>query len=153
MWEPYLSKLKRGSEQLLPPGEEVLAAFVARPRGWTQTTAGSAALGAATQGRAYAAGEKSGLTLASPMALALTRSQLLVLRIGSPIGLGIGGKVKEIMSAVPVGAVDSIAARNLLLGKVVTVTVRGNPVNLEANAMANVRGLVNAFNEIRAGSV
>jgi hypothetical protein len=151
MWEPYLGKLKQGAQPLLPRGEEVVAAFVARPRGWTQSSAGSLTLGNAVQGRAYAAGEESGLTLASPMALAVTQSRLLVLRIGSPIGMGIGGKVKEIVSAVPVSAVDSIEARKLASGKVVTVTVRGVPIALETNAMANVKGLIDAFNQVRAG--
>jgi hypothetical protein len=32
------------------------------------------------------------------MALAVTQRRLLVLRIGSPIGLGIGGSVKELVS-------------------------------------------------------
>jgi hypothetical protein len=45
MWDPYLSKFKQGSRPFLPDGEEVTAAFVARPRGWTQTAAGSAPLG------------------------------------------------------------------------------------------------------------
>jgi hypothetical protein len=85
------------------------------------------------------------------MALAVTQSRLLVLRIGSPIGMGIGGKVKEIVSAVPVSAVDSIEARKLASGKVVTVTVRGVPIALETNAMANVKGLIDAFNQVRAG--
>jgi hypothetical protein len=98
VWDPYLSKFKQGSQPLLPDGEEVVAAFVARPRGWTQAAAGSSALGGTQQGRAYAAGEASGLELASPMALAVTQRRLLVLRIGSPIGLGIGGSVKELVS-------------------------------------------------------
>jgi hypothetical protein len=151
VWDPYLSKFKRGCQPFLPDGEEVTAAFVARPHGWTQSTAGSATLGGTWQGRAYAAGAESGFEIASPMALAVTQRRLLVLRIGSPIGLGIGGAVKELVSAVPCSEVDSIALTRLLLGKVVTVTVRGVPVTLEANVAANVSGLIDAFNRARAG--
>jgi hypothetical protein len=50
MWDPYLSKFKQGSRPFLPDGEEVTAAFVARPRGWTQTAAGSAPLDAMPSG-------------------------------------------------------------------------------------------------------
>jgi len=45
---------------------------------------------------------------------------------------------------------EVIAATRLLLGKVVTVTVRGVPVTLEANAAANVSGLIDAFNRASA---
>ena len=151
MWDPYLSKVQRGARPFLPVGEEVVAAFVARPRGWTQSVAGGAAAGGASQGRAFAAGEAAGFRIASPMALAVTQRRLLVLRIGSPIGLGIGGDVKEIVSAVPLSEVNSIAMKRLLLGKIVTVTVRGARVILEANAAANAGGLIAAFNRARAG--
>ena len=86
-------KIKEGAKPFLEEGEEILAAFVARPRGWTQAAAGSANLGALQQGRALAAGEQAEFRLASPMALAITPSRLLSLKISSPIGLGIGGDV------------------------------------------------------------
>jgi hypothetical protein len=151
VWEPYLSKLQRGCQPFLPSGEEVVAAFVARPRGWTQQVAGSATLGGVQQGRAYGAGAESGFRICSPMALGVTQRRLLVMRIGAPIGLGIGGAVKDLVSAVPCSEVDSIVATRLLLGNVVTVTVRGVPVRLEANAAANVSGLIEAFNRAKAG--
>jgi len=44
-------KIKEGAKPFLEEGEEILAAFVARPRGWTQAAAGSANLGALQQGR------------------------------------------------------------------------------------------------------
>src|SRR5688500_5296836 len=107
----YLDKFRRGARAFLPAGDEVIAGFVARPRGWSQAVTGSAAQGGAAQGRAIAAGQASGLTLTSPMALALTPRQLVVLRIGSPIGLGIGAAVKGITSSVPLSEVDSITMR------------------------------------------
>ena len=84
------------------------------------------------------------------MALAITQRRLLAFEIGGPIGLGIGGRVKELAGAVPLGDVDSIEVRRLLIGFVVTVTVRGVPFKLEANALANVKGLARAFREARA---
>ena len=143
-------KIKDGAKPFLEAGEEVLAAFVARPRGWTQAAAGSATLGGVQQGRAYSAGEEAEFRLASPMALAVTPRRLLSLRISSPIGLGIGGDVKELVSAVPIADVDSIEVKRLALGKVVTVTVRGVPVKLEANAKADASGLAEAFERAKA---
>ena len=87
-------KIKESAGPFLEEGEEVLAAIVARPRGWTQAMAGSAALGETQEGRAYAAAGQAGFRLASPMALAVTQKRLLSLGISTPIGLGIGGEVK-----------------------------------------------------------
>lgn len=152
MRSPYDRKLKAGTQPFLGAGEEVLAAFVARPRGWTQSVAGSIHLGAAQQGRAYAGAEQANFRLASPMALVLTQRRLLTLGIGSPIGLGIGGRVKELVSAAPLADVDSIEVKRLPLGQVVTLTVRGARFMLEANALAGAKGLVEAYKRARAVS-
>jgi hypothetical protein len=146
-------KIADGAAPHLDPGEEILAAIVAAPRGHTQAVAGSMQLGAAQQGRARGAASQAGIRLEAPMALAVTQRRLLTLRIGTPIGLGIGGKVKELMSAVPLAEVDSIECRRLLLGKKVTLTVRGVSIALEANAAANATGLVRAFEAAKAGPV
>lgn len=145
-------KIKEGAKPLLDDGEEVLAAFVARPRGWTQATAGSMHLGARQQGAAYAAGEAAQLPLASPMALALTGRRLLSIKIGSPIGMGIGGNVKELVGAVPISGVDSIEVKRLALGQVVTLTVAGAPIKLEANALAGAKRLAEEFDRAKAAA-
>lgn len=93
----------------------------------------------------------AGFALASPMALAVTQRRLLSLRIGSPIGLGIGGAVKELAGAAHLSEVDAIEVRSLGLGKTVTVTIGGRPFVLEANAAAHAKGLVAAFERVRAG--
>jgi hypothetical protein len=155
-------KIKEGARRFLENGEEVLAALVARPRGWTQAAAGAGAgglagavggaLGARKQSQAHAAAEQAEFRLASPMALAVTQRRLLSIQIGSPIGLGIGGEVKELVSAVPLSDVDSIEVKRLLLGKTITVTVRGVPFKLEANALADASGLVEAFSGAKAAA-
>ena len=64
-------KIKEGAGPFLEAGEEVIAAFVARPRGWTQSMAGSIHVGARQQGKHRAGAEQAGFELASPMALAI----------------------------------------------------------------------------------
>jgi hypothetical protein len=128
----------------------VLAAIIAAPRGHTQSVAGSMELGAAQKRRAAGAAERAGLELAAPMAVALTQRRLLTLRIGTPVGLGIGGEVKGLLSAVPIDDVDSIEVKRLLLGKTITVTVRGAPIKLEANAAAGAGVLADAFVRAKA---
>ena len=56
------------------------------------------------------------------MALALTDSRLVVFKVSQPIAMGKGGDVKDLVSSVPLGDVDSIEVKRLLVGKVVVVT-------------------------------
>src|SRR5829696_4107862 len=112
------AKIMQGAAPYLEQGEEVLAAIVARPRGWTQSSASpgggalagaiGGAIGGKKQEQSVAAAEESGFEITSPMALAITDRRLLSLKISSPVGLGIGGDVKELVSAAPLGDVDSI---------------------------------------------
>lgn len=158
----FETKIKEGAAPFLEPGEEVLAAVVARPRGWTQANAsaggGAAAgliggsIGRKKQQHNVDAAHEAGFELASPMALAVTQRRVLSLGIGAPIGLGIGGKVKELVSAVPVHEVNSIEAKRLAMGKTVTVTVRDVPFVLEVGAGANVNGVVEAFDRAKASA-
>lgn len=147
----YDKKLKEGAQPFLEQGEQVLAAFIARPRGWTQSMAGARPLGQAQVGENVAGAAASGFALASPMALAVTQHRLLTLSIGSPIGLGIGGKVKGIAGSAPLTAVDSIEVQRLAAGKTITVTIDGQPFKLEANAAADAKGFVTAFENAKSG--
>ena len=149
------SKIKDGAAPYLEQGEEVLAAIVARPRGWTQQTASAGggaaagiiggAMGRKKQEKNVSAADDSGFEITSPMALAVTNKRLLSLKISSPVGLGIGGDVKELVSASPLGEVDSIEVKRLAVGKTVTVTVRGTPFVLEVGAGANAKGVSEEF--------
>jgi hypothetical protein len=140
-------KLKDGAARFLEDGETVLAAVIAAPRGSTQQAAGSMHLGSAQRARAHEAAELADLRLEAPMAVALTQRRLLTLRIGTPIGLGIGGGVKELMSAVPIGDVGSVDVKRLALGYTITLTVRGVEIKLEANAASRARALAEAFEQ------
>ena len=149
-------KISEGATPFLEQGEEILAAVVARPRGWTQSAAGAAGpgalaanLGARKKAKQEAAGEQAGLELASPMALAITPQRLLVFKISSPVGMGVGGEVKELVSEAPLSDVDSMKLKRLLIGKVIVLNVRGTEVKLEVNAAANAKGLVQAFEGAR----
>ncbi len=156
----YETKIKEGATPFLEQGEEVVAAIMARPRGWTQATAsaggGLAAglvgghLGGKKQQQNVEAAEQAGFELANPMALAVTQRRLLSLKVGSLVGLGMGGKVEGLVSAVPVSEVDSIELKRLAAGKTVTVTVRGVPFVLEVGAGANAKGVVEALEHAKA---
>jgi hypothetical protein len=156
------AKIKDGAAPFLESGEEVLAAMVARPRGWTQSNAspGGGALAGAVGGllggkkqqENIGAAQDAGFELASPMALAVTNRRVLSLGISNPVGLGIGGDVKELVSAAPLSAVDSIELKRLAVGKTVTVTVRGTPFVLEVGAGANAKGVAEEFERAKAAA-
>ena len=156
------AKIKEGAAPFLEEGEEVLAAIVARPRGWTQAGASAGggvaagmigrAIGNKKQQKNVDAAQESGFELASPMALAVTGRRLLSLKVTAPIGLGIGMKVKELVSAAPVSEVDSIEVKRLAVGKTVTVTVRGVPFVLEVGAGADAKGVAEALERAKAGA-
>ena len=156
----FETKIKDGAAPFLEPGEEVLAAIVARPRGWTQSNASAGggalagmvggAIGNKKQAQHVDAAEAAGFELASPMALAVTPRRLVSLDIAAPIGMGIGGKVKGLVSAVPLSDVDSIEVKRLAVGKTVTVTINDVPFVLEVGAGANANGVAEEFERARA---
>ena len=142
-------KIREGAGPFLQEGEEILAAFVARPRGWTQQNAGVRGLGSSQSAKATAGAEAAGFELASPMALAITDRRLLSFALGATPGIGMGGQIKELAGEAPLDAVDSIE----IMGKVVKVALRGSEFKLEAGAGANAKGVVDAFEQRRAAAV
>jgi hypothetical protein len=149
----YEDKIKDQAQPYLDPGEQMLAAFVAQPRGATTAKMGGlgpGAIGAMKTGKQKGAAADAGLALTSPMALALTDNRLLVLGISQPIAMGKGADVKDLVSAAPLAEVDSIQIKRLLVGKTVTVTVRGVAIKLEAGAGANAKGLAEEFARVKA---
>jgi hypothetical protein len=149
----YEDKIKEQAQPYLTAGERVLAAFIARPRGATTAAAGGLA-GSLAGGRKIAkqrqAASEAGFQLASPMALTLTDRRLLVLRVSPPIAMGKGGDVKELVSEAPLADVESIEAKRLLVGKVVTLTVRGTTFKLEVGGGGDARGLAAEFTRTKA---
>jgi len=149
-------KVKEEMGPFLEEGEEVRAVLVARPRGWTQSMAGGKTLGVGQmlggrqQQKAQEGAGEGGIRLASPGALVLTQRRLLTVQTGEALGMGVGGSVKEVLSAVPITDVDSIKVKRLLLGYVVTLKVRGSEFKLEANAAAGAKPMAEALERAKA---
>ncbi len=141
-------KIREGAQPFLHSGEHVLAAFVARPRGWTQQMAGSMHVGATQQGHAHEGAAAAGFALASPMAIAITQYRLLSFSMGAQAG--VGGGVKELVGQAPLADVGSLTTKRLLVGKIVEITVRGESFKLEVGAGANTKGVVEEFNKAKA---
>ena len=138
-------KIIEGAAPFLSPGEQALVAVVAQPKGTTKGIAGTGALGAVA-GSALGGGERKAahesaaaaeFVLGTPCALVLTDQRLLSLKIGAPIGMGLGGKVKDLLSAVPVAEVEGVDVKKVALRQNITLRVRGQVIEMEANAAAS----------------
>ena len=150
------SKIIEGIRPHLEPGEEPLVAIVAQPKGTTAATVGRGALGVGGGmmggGQRRAANEAAaaaGLVLSSPCALVLTTHRLLTAKIGAPIGLGLGGKFKEVLSWVPVTDVTGLDVKKVALRQNITLHVRGEAIALEANAAASANHMASTLAAIR----
>jgi hypothetical protein len=150
MASAHEKKFAEGAQPFLEDGEQVLATCIAQAKGFSRMMVSGLDLGKSEVGRSSAAAEGGEVKVANPMALALTDRRLLTLKISAPIGLGIGGSVKELLSAIPLSEVDSIAVRKIALRQNITVTIRGVEIPLETNAKANASGLAEAFGRAKS---
>jgi hypothetical protein len=146
-------KVMDGAEPFLEAGERVLAGIVAQARG--HTTAAAGGLGVASEighhkaGKQMAAAAEAGLVVKNPMGVVVTDRRLMTLSISTPWGFGMGGNVKELLSAIPIADVDDIEVKRLGVGKKITITVRGTEFKLEAGAGADAQGLAEALRQTR----
>lgn len=146
-------KFAEGAQPFLEDGERVLATCIAQAKGFSRMTVSGLDLGKSEVARASDAAAGGEVKVANPMALAVTDRRLLTLKISAPIGFGIGGSVKELLSAIPLSQVDSIAVKKIALRQNITVTVRGVEIPLETNAKANASGVAEAFKQAKATAV
>jgi hypothetical protein len=150
MASAHEKKFAEGAQPYLEQDERVLATCIAQAKGFSRMMVSGLDLGKREVGRSTSAAEAGEIKVANPMALALTDRRLLTLRISSPIGFGIGGTVKELLSAIPLAEVDSIDVKKVALRQNITITVRGVEIPLETNAKANASGLAEAFGREKA---
>jgi hypothetical protein len=154
MGSDLLTLAKEQGQQFLEPDEHVLAVFQAQARGaGVAKSGGGAAVGAiggAWAGKSHSGAEGAGLALTSPMAIGLTERRVVVF---SAKAGGMSGKVNEITgvhSSVPIGAVDSIKVKGLLVGKTVTIATGGGEVKLEVPGGNDPKGFAEQFENARA---
>ncbi len=83
------------------------------------------------------------------MALALSDRRLIVFRTETS-AMGKPKAVVELVSAVPVGEVESIKVKRLLVGKTMTVSANGAEAKLEVGAGQDTKGLAEQFERVKA---
>ena len=154
MASDFEAQLKEEARPFLEPGEEIVASIVAQPRGTSTAKSGGlgpSSIGSAWAGNSKKAGEAAGLTLTNPMALALSDRRLIVFGIETS-AMGKPKAVKELVSAVPVGEVESIQVKRLLVGKTMTVSANGAEAKLEVGAGQDAKGLAAQFDRAKASA-
>jgi len=150
----FAAQLKEEARPFLEQGEEIVASIVAQPRGTSNSKVGGVApqaIGSMWAGKSKKGAEAAGLQLTNPMALALSDRRLLVFAIETS-GMGKPKAVKELVSAVPVGEVESIQVKRLLVGKTMTVSANGAEAKLEVGAGQDAKGLAEQFERVKASS-
>ena len=66
--------------------------------------------------------------------------------------MGKPGDVQRLAAGLPLGEVDSIQVKRLLVGKVLVLTVNGSPIKLEITAGEDAKGLAEQFEQAKASS-
>jgi hypothetical protein len=149
MASAYEAKFEEGARPFLQEGEEVLASCIAQAKGFTRMAVSGMDLGRSEVAGSAAAASEGEVRVANPMALVLTNRHLLTLAISSPIGLGIGGNVKSLLSAILLSQLDSVLVKRIALRQNITLTVRGVEIPLETNAKADATGLARHFERLK----
>lgn len=142
--------MRKSIETYLEPGEEILEIAIVQGKGMTKFLAMGGAAGQAIAGarrdkkaaEAEAAGEPAGeVKLANKMGIGVTSRRLLIFKAGGAMTL----KAQELLTAVPVADVDSVAVGKGTMTKPVTITVRGESFEVEAPKASNPQKLAEAI--------
>jgi hypothetical protein len=134
--------------------EELLAAAFAKPRGATTAAAGggliASEIGARKAGKQGEGAAGAGITLGNPGAVAVTATNFLTMEVGVSMG-GQIKEVKEVLSTVPLGEVDSIEVKRMGLAGVMEITAGGNSFKLEGK-VGDMREFAEAFDRAKSAS-
>jgi hypothetical protein len=149
MASAHEKKLADGVQPYLEDGERVLASCIAQAKGFSRMMVSGLDLGKSEVEHSSGAASKAEVRVDNPMALVLTDRRVLTMKISAPIGLGIGGSVKELLTAIPIAEVDAIKVDRIALRQNITLLVHGVEIPLEANAKANARGMAEEFDRLK----
>lgn len=132
--------------------EEILAAAFAKPRGATTATAGggliSTEIGAQRAGKQRQGAEAAGIQLGNPGAVAVTPTSLLTMAVN----VSFTGQIKEItevLSTIPLAAVDSLEVSRMGMAGVMEITAGGGTFKLEGKA-GDMKEFEQAFQRAKA---
>ena len=134
--------------------ERILAAAFAKPRGATTAAAGGGVIageiGAQWSGKHREGAAAAGIEVGNPGAVAVTPTSLVTMSVG----VGLTGKikeVKEILSVVPLSAIDALEVKRFGMAGVMEIEAGGASFKLEGK-VDDMRGVAAAFEQAKAGA-
>ncbi|MDX6583203.1 MAG: hypothetical protein QOI10_2387 [Solirubrobacterales bacterium] len=132
--------------------EELLAAAFAKPRGATTAVAGGVGaareIGSQWAGKQHKGAAAAGIELGNPGAIAVTPTSLVTMSVG----VSLTGKIKEVkqvLSSVPLGAVDSLEVSRFGLAGVLKIELGESSFKLEGK-VDDLREVAAAFERAKA---
>jgi hypothetical protein len=134
--------------------EEILGAAWAKPRGSTTAAAGGGVIvgeiGARWAGKHRKGAEAANISVANPGAVAITATSLVTMKV-KVSAMGAIKEVTEVLSVVPLGAVDSIEVKRMGLTGVMEISSGGSSFKLEGKP-GDMKELADVFEKAKAAA-
>lgn len=133
--------------------EQILAAVFAKPRGSTTASMGGVAVGAIGSkwaGKQREGAEAAGIELGNPGAVAITPANLVTMKV-KVSAMGAIKSVEQILSTVPLSAVDSLEVKRMGLAGVMEISAGGGTFKLEGKA-GDMKEFAEVYDRTRAGA-
>jgi len=131
--------------------EPILGAAFGKPRGATTAAVGgglvASEIGRRWAGRQHAGAEAAGITLGNPGAVAVTATSLITMAV-KVSAMGAIKDVTEVLSVVPLDAVDGLEVKRMGLAGILEITAGGSAFKLEGKA-GDLKALVEAFEQAK----
>ena len=134
--------------------EEIVGAAFAKPRGATTAGVGGGVIateiGARWSGKQHKGADAVGVQLGNPGAIAVTQSSLITMEVA----VSMGGQIKEIkqvLSTIPLGEVDSLTVKRMGMAGVMEITAGGGSFKLEGKAK-DMKEFAAAFDRAKASA-
>jgi hypothetical protein len=134
--------------------EQIVAAAFAKPRGATTAAAGGGAIVREIGNRKVAnqtsGAEAAGIVVGNPGAIAVTATSLVTMKVK----VSFTGQIKdveEVLSVVPLSAVDAFEVKRMGMAGVLEITSGGNSFKLEGK-VDDLRNVEEAFASAKASA-
>ena len=133
--------------------EQILGAAFAKPRGSTTAAAGggiAGQIGSRWAGKQTEGAQAAGIAVANPGAVAVTPTSLVTMKVKVSF-LGAITDVTEVLSVVPLAAVDSLEVKRMGTAGVMEISAGGSSFKLEGKA-GDMKELAEVFERARAAA-
>src|SRR5262249_6034386 len=133
--------------------EEILGAVWAKPRGATTAVAGggiAGEIGARWAGKQHKGAAAADIKIGNPGAVAVTATSLVTMKV-KVSAMGAIKDVTEVLSVVPLAAVDSLSVKRMGLTGVMEISSGGGTFKLEGKA-GDMKEFTDVFDRAKAAA-